>query len=95
MTAYRVYYCDDQGMIFSANDFVADSDAAARERAGILARKASCIFEVWESDRLVHRHAQIRSAPITIWGAKPPPLDRAASRDRYRPSQIEKSSRAV
>jgi hypothetical protein len=95
MTAYRVYYCDKEGMIFSANDFLADSDAAARERAGIFTRKTSGIFEVWERDRLVHRHWATRSTPVTIWGAKPPPLDRAASRDRYRPSQIEKSSLAV
>ena len=95
MTAYRVYYCDSQGMIFSANDFLADSDAAARERAGVFARKPLGIFEVWERDRLVHRHAATRSTPVTVWGAKPPPLDRASARDRYRPSQIEKSSRAV
>lgn len=70
MTSYRVYYCDAKGKIFSADDFAARDDASAMERANALAGRLS-IFEVWQSERLVHRRSKAE-APIT--GDKPAPL---------------------
>jgi hypothetical protein len=73
MADYRVYYCDATGKIFSADDFEARDDASATDRANALAGGRAYIFEVWQRDRLVHRHSKI-TTPVT--GDKPAPLDR-------------------
>ena len=55
MASYRVYYCDYDGKIFSADDFVGMDDSGAIRRASSLAKGNAPIFEVWHRDRLVYR----------------------------------------
>jgi anaerobic selenocysteine-containing dehydrogenase len=75
MASYRVYYCDANGKIFSADDFEAADDAGAVARAGTLVNGRATMFEVWRRDRLIHR--SLRRAPAQESG-RPPPLDRAS-----------------
>lgn len=70
MAAYRIYYCDDGGKVFSAHDFEATNDDDAVERASRLASGRKTPFEVWQSDRLVHRDP----LAVPAGGAKPPSL---------------------
>jgi hypothetical protein len=70
MAGYRIYYCDDQGKVFSAHDFEATNDLDAVERASRLASGRKLPFEVWQDDRLVHRDP----LALPAGGAKPPSL---------------------
>jgi hypothetical protein len=45
MASYRVYYCDQDGKIFSADDFEAANDPRAVERAGKLVIGNAPIYE--------------------------------------------------
>jgi hypothetical protein len=55
MTSYRLYYCNSEGTKFGADDFHAANDAGAIERARVLVKLRSPVFEVWQGERLVHR----------------------------------------
>ena len=73
MSSYRVYYCDAGGRIFSADDFEATDDAGSVARARKLVNNRAPIFEVWQRDRLVHRHPKLQGPGI---GDKPARLGR-------------------
>jgi len=75
VATYRIYYCDAKGKVFSVDDFEATDDAGAIERARVRVNGRSAIFEVWERDRLIHRHTKLKELPVI--GGKPPRIDRA------------------
>jgi hypothetical protein len=58
MGSYRIYFCDGRGRIFAAENFDAIDDEDAIKRATALTNgKPPPIFELWQRDRLVHRHS--------------------------------------
>jgi hypothetical protein len=73
MASYRVYYYDYLGKIFSADDIEASEDTDAIQRAASLVRVP--VFEVWQRDRLVHRHPTSAEGR----GDKPPQLERRSA----------------
>jgi hypothetical protein len=72
MASYRVYYRDLSGKLFSAADIEAPDDAAAIVRAEALTKNRSVPFEVWHSERLVHRQV----LDTATGGDKPSPRTR-------------------
>ena len=58
MPSYRLYYCDERGEVFTADDFQALNDPSAVDRARNIAKGRSSVFEVWQETRLVYREPE-------------------------------------
>jgi hypothetical protein len=70
MPAYRIYYGDLSGKVFTAHDLEVADDRQAIDDAK--SKGWSAAYEVWERRRLVHRHPP----DVRLSGGKPPQLGR-------------------
>jgi hypothetical protein len=75
MPAYRIYYGNFSGAVFTADDLEAADDQQAIANAK--AKGWSAAFEIWERQRLVYRHP----SNIRFNGGKPPRLALVPSDD--------------